>query len=404
MTVADLFGVRVTGPLLPHAEGFSERLTELGYTRLSAADQLRLMAHLSRWLASRGLGAGQLTPQRAEQFLRARRCAGYASRRSQRGLAPLLDYLRGQGVSPQPMPAAACTPVQRMARDYHVYLVQERGLAAGTIRRYVRDAGLFLTELLGQDDGDLGALTPGEVTDFVLRECRRRGSGSARNLVASLRSLLRFCYLQGHTTRELAPAVPAAASWRGASLPRGVDAGAVSRLLRSCDQRTAMGRRDYAILVLLSRLGLRVAEVAALTLDDVDWRHGEIVIRGKGGRQERLPLPADAGQALAGYLSYGRPAAASRFLFLRMPAPRGGLSPTGIATIVRAACDRAGLPRAGAHRLRHGAASEMLRAGAGLPEVAQVLRHASLATTAIYAKVDRAALRSLARPWPWSAA
>lgn len=402
--MADVFGVRVTGPLQAYARGFSERLTELGYTRLSAAGQLRLMAHLSRWLASRGLGAGQLTPQRAEQFLRARRRAGHASRRSLRGLAPLLGYLRGQGVSPQPVAPAACTPVQRMVGDYRIYLAQERGLVAGTIRRYVRDAGLFLTEYLARDDGDLGALTPGEVTDFVLRECRRRGPGSARNLVASLRSLLRFCYLQGHTAGQLASAVPAAAGWRGGALPRGVEAGQVSRLLRSCDRRTVMGRRDYAILVLLSRLGLRVGEVAALTLDDIDWRHGEIVIRGKGGRRERLPLPADAGQALAGYLSGGRPALAGRLLFLRVLAPRDGLSPAGIATVVRAACDRAGLPRAGAHRLRHSAASEMLRAGAGLPEVAQVLRHASLATTAIYAKVDRAALRSLARPWPGSTA
>jgi integrase/recombinase XerD len=401
--VADLFGIRVTGPLQAHARGFSEQLTELGYTRLSAADQLRLMAHLSRWLASRGLDAGQLTPQRAEQFLRARRRAGHASRLSQRGLTPLLGYLRGQGVTPQPMPAAS-TPVQQMVGDYRIYLAQERGLAAGTIRRYVRDAGLFLTEYLARDDGDFGALTPGEVTDFVLRECRRRGPGSARNLVASLRSLLRFCYLQGHTARQLAPAVPAAAGWRGGALPRGVEAGQVSRLLRSCDRDTVMGRRDYAILVLLSRLGLRVGEVAALTLDDIDWRHGEIVIRGKGGRRERLPLPADAGQALAGYLSCARPDLASRLLFLRVLAPRDRLSPTGIATVVRAACDRAGLPRAGAHRLRHSAASEMLRAGAGLPEVAQVLRHASLATTAIYAKVDRAALRSLARPWPGSTA
>jgi integrase/recombinase XerD len=226
--VADVFGVQVTGPLQAYARGFSERLTELGYTRLSAAGQLRLMAHLSRWLASRGLGAGQLTTQRAEQFLRARRRAGHASRRSQRGLAPLLGYLRGQGVSPQPVPPAVGTPVQRMVGDYRIYLAQERGLAAGTIRRYVRDAGLFLTEYLGRD-GDLGALTPGEVTDFVLRECRRRGPGSAQNLVASLRSLLRFFYLQGHTARQLAPAVPAAAGWRGGALPRGVDAGQVSR-------------------------------------------------------------------------------------------------------------------------------------------------------------------------------
>lgn len=400
----ELSGVRVTGSLQPYAYGFGEQLTELGYTRLSAADQLRLMAHLSRWLTSRGLGAGQLTPQRAEQFLRARRCAGYTSRRSQRALMPLLDYLRGQGAAPQPVPPPACTPVQRMAGEYHIYLVHERGLAAGTIRRYERDAGLFLTEYLARDDCDFRALTPGEVTDFVLRECRRRGPGSAKNLVASLRSLLRFCYLQGHTTRQLAAAVPAVAGWRGGALPRGAETGQVSRLLRSCDRRTAMGRRDYAILVLLSRLGLRIGEVAALALDDVDWRHGEIVIRGKGHRQERLPLPVDAGQALAGYLSRGRPALANRRLFLRVLAPWDGLSPTGIATVVWRACDRAGLPRVGAHRLRHSAATQMLRAGAGLPEVAQVLRHTSLATTAIYAKVDRAALRSLAQPWPGGAA
>jgi len=170
--------------------------------------------------------------------------------------------------------------------------------------------------------------------------------GSARNLVASLRSLLRFCYLQGHTALQLAPAVPAAAGWRGCALPREVEAGQVPRLLRSCDRDTVTGRRDYAVLVLLSRLGLRVGEVAALTLDDTGWRHGEIVIRGKGGRRERLPLPADAGQALAGYLSCARPALASRSLFLRVLAPRDGLSPAGIATVVRAACDRAGLPRA----------------------------------------------------------
>ena len=157
------------------------------------------------------------------------------ARRSQRGLTPLLGYLRGQGATPQTVPPA-CTPVQRMVGDYRIYLAQERGLVAGTIRRYQRDAGLFLTEYLARDDCDFGALTPGEVTDFVLRECRRRGPGSAKNLVTSLRSLLRFCYLQGHTARQLARAVPAAAGWRGGALPRGMDAGQVSRLLRSCDQ------------------------------------------------------------------------------------------------------------------------------------------------------------------------
>ncbi len=396
--------VRVTGPLQQYAHGFGEQLGPLGYTRLSAADQLRLLAHLSRWLTRRRLRAGELTPQRVEQFLGARRDAGYTSRRSQRALTPLLDYLHGQGVVPVPVPSVASTPVHRMVEDYHAYLVRERGLVAGTIRRYERDAGLFLTEYLAREGFEFHALRPGDVTEFVLVESRRRGPGSTKNLAASLRSLLRYCYLQGHTARQLAPAVPTVAGWRGDALPRGVDAGQVTRLLHSCDRRTVMGRRDYAILVLLARLGLRVGEVAALTLDDVDWRHGEIVIRGKGGHEEGLPLPVDVGQALAGYLRRGRPRRANRRLFQRVLAPQDGLSPTGVATVVRAACDRAGLPRVGAHRLRHTAASEMLRAGAGLSEVAEVLRHASTVTTAIYAKVDRAALASLAQPWPGSAA
>jgi integrase/recombinase XerD len=197
----------------------------------------------------------------------------------------------------------------------------------------------------------------------------------------------------------LASAVPSAARWSGASLPRGLTRGQVTALLSSCDQRQATGKRDYAILVLLARLGLRAAEAAALRLDDIDWRAGEIVVRGKGRSEERLPLPSDVGAAIAAYLR-GRPCRPEREVFLRACAPLRGLSPDGVSEVVRAASERAGLGSFGSHRLRHTAATEMLRAGASLPEVAQVLRHRSVATTTIYAKVDHLSLRELAMPWP----
>lgn len=190
------------------------------------------------------------------------------------------------------------------------------------------------------------------------------------------------------------------AGWRAGSLPRAVAAADVARLLASCDRRRRVGRRDYAVLMLLARLGLRAGEVAALQLHDLDWRAGEVVIHGKGGRVDRLPLPWDVGEAVAGYLRRGRPGTVHSRVFVRVHAPQGPLSAQGVQAVVRAACDRAGLARVGAHRLRHSVATEMLRAGAPLVEVGQVLRHRSAATTAIYAKVDRAALRPLALPWP----
>ena len=220
----------------------------------------------------------------------------------------------------------------------------------------------------------------------------------------ALRSWLRFLYEEGLTANPLAAAVPGVAPWRTNSLPHALDHRAVTQLVHSCDRRTSTGRRDHAILLLLVRLGLRAGEVAALKLDDVDWRQGEIVIHGKADRRERLPLPIDVGEAVAGYLRWSRPRTGSRRLFLRVKAPIVGLSGDGVTRVVHAACRRAGLQLVGAHRLRHTAATEMLRRGGGLVEIGQVLRHRSLLTTAIYAKVDSATLQGLARHWPGGAA
>lgn len=395
--------VRVTGPLEQYADGFRRELARQGYTLHSANNQLQLMAHANRWLASRGLGVGELTPARVEEFLAARRAEGYTLWLSTKAMVPVLEYLRRLNVVPTPSPDVPATAAEKLVEHYRTYLVHERGLAVGTVVSYLHVAGLFFSTRSPEGELDLERLTAAEVTNFVLAECAARKVGSAKYVVCGLRSLLRFLYVAGHTQSQLAAAVPKVAGWRLAGLPTAFGRQEVARLLASCDRRSTFGRRDFAVLGLLTRLGLRAGEVAALELPDIDWRGGEVVIRGKGRRQERLPLPVDVGEAMVGWLRKGRPHGECTKVFTRVRAPHRGLTSGGVSAIVRAACLRAGLPEVNAHRLRHTAATEMLRAGAGLAEIGQVLRHASVLTTSIYAKVDRTALRSLAQPWPGSA-
>jgi integrase/recombinase XerD len=234
----------------------------------------------------------------------------------------------------------------------------------------------------------------------VLAEAEKVSAGSAQYFVAALRAFLRFCYLEGHTAADLAWAAQAVTGRRHWALPRGISQADAGALLASCDRRRAPGRRDYAVLVVLLRLGLRASEAGALTLEDINWRAAEITVHGKGSRHERLPLPADVGEAIAAYLLRGRPAGAHREVFLRAVPPATPLSRNGISDIVRRACTRAGLPEIGAHRLRHTAACQMAEAGAALPEIGQVLRHRSLETTANYARFSVARLRTLALAWP----
>lgn len=398
--------VRVTGPLTPYASGYWKDLAGQGYLPSSIANHLRLMAHVSRWLVDEELSPEELTPERTDAFLEARRAEGYSGLLSQRGLAPLLGHLRSQGVVPPVAPNVVHTPLEELFEDYRRYLIEERGLSTSAVRHYMPAARSFLVEHCRVSDGELHLddLAAAEVAAFVVAECAKRSVGSAKNLVSGLRSLLRFLHLRGLVGEPLTSAVPSSAGWRGASLPRALPAAQVQRLLSSCDRSRAVGQRDFAVLMLLARLGLRAGEVAALELDDIDWRAGEVVVRGKGRRDERLPLPVDVGAAMVGYIQLGRPPGASRRLFLHVRAPQGPMSYSGVYAAVRWACDRAGLPVIGPHSLRHSAATEMLRAGAGLAEVGQVLRHRELSTTAIYAKVDRAVLRGLALPWPGAGA
>ena len=240
------------------------------------------------------------------------------------------------------------------------------------------------------------------MSGFLACECPRRSVSGARELVAGLRPLLRYLHVAGLVGAPLMWAVPGVADLRDRSLPRGVEPQAVARLLAACDRRRTVGRRDYAILLLLVRLGLRAGEVAAMQLEDLDWRAGEILVFGKRDRQDRLPLPVDVGQALVSYLQRRGPSE-FRAVFLRMHAPAGALTRIGVSGVVHDACVRAGVSPVGAHQLRHTAATAMLREGASLAEIAQVLRHREIKTTAQYAKVDRIRLRPLAMPWPGGA-
>src|SRR6202035_3501968 len=273
---------------------------------------------------------------------------------------------------------------------YSSYLLVRRGLARSTVRNYVGVAREFFSwREMTMGGLCLERLDAVAVSEFVLQQAARSCVGSAKCMVTRLRALLRFLHLEGEIEHALADGVPSVAGWRLAGLVKAVDGRTVARLLGGCDRRTRDGRRDFAIITLLSRLGLRAGEAAALRLSDVDWRAGEIMVRGKGSREERLPLPADVGDALAGWLERGRPRRESVFVFTRLRAPYGGLSSGAVSQIVRRASLRAGVAPVGAHRLRHTAATEMLRAGASLMEVGQVLRHRGRDVTSIYAKVDR---------------
>ena len=393
---------RVSVPLAPCADGYERWLVARGYSRGTVQCRLWQLGQLSGWLQREGLAVGELNAGVAGRCAVALRQAGYRSYVTGSSMRVPLAYLRGIGAVPAP--AAGSGPVEELLADFRVYLASERGLVSGTVRNYERAARTFLEDRVGRVGGlELGRLGAADVSGFLARECPRRSASGAMDLAAKLRPLLRYLYVAGLIEAPLVWAVPNVADLRGRSLPRGVAPEQVAAMLAGCDPERAIGRRDLAVLLLLYRLGLRAGEVAAIELDDVDWRAGEIVVHGKGSRIDRLPLPVDAGEAIVDYLRHGRPCdAVDRSLFINACAPRCGISRGCVTDVVRYACVRAGIPPVGAHRLRHSVATEMLAHGAGLVEIGQVLRHQDQTTTAVYAKVDRASLSPLALPWPGS--
>jgi site-specific recombinase XerD len=374
-------------------------LGEEGYARVTVRSKRSLVAGLSHWLKRRRVPLAQLDEEKLKQFY------AHHRRSIRRGDAvtgqQLLKLLRGLGVVPALARAVDRTVFGRLTQDYEGFLSSQRGLAPATLSSYLPIVRRFLTERFGNKTLRVEDLRPRDLHCFILRQVPRGSRNYAKLMVTALRSFLGFLFQRGAIKTDLLAAVPGVANWRLSHLPKFLPPDQVERLLRCCDRSTASGQRDYAILLLLARLGLRGGEVLAMTLDDPDWERGEILVRGKGQRLERLPLPKDVGGALVHYLRHVRPACSTRKLFIRMKAPRHGLRLSAICCVIRRALKRAGLNPdfKGAHLLRHSLATNMLREGASLDEIGQLLRHAQPTTTQIYAKVDIEALRRIALPW-----
>lgn len=395
------YPARVSGPLAAEVHEFRTGLVRAGYSARMAQDNAYVMAFLSRWLEAEGLTPPELTAGQLERFAAARRAAGYRRWRTVTSLRLLLRHLRDRHLVPGEPPPDAGDPASRILEAFGRYLRTERQLAERTVSLRVHLARPFLAGLAGPDGTvRLDQASPAAVAGFVTGQSRVYATSSMKQVTVALRSLLRYLFAAGLAGRDLSPSVPPVAGWRLSGLPGGAGDGDVAAMLAGCDRSAVTGARDFAVLMLMSRLGLRACEVARLRLDDVDWRAGELTVRGKGGRVDRLPLPADVGSAVAGYLRLRRPRAACREVFLRAFGPDAPMSRQAAVTVPRRAAGRAGLPAVGAHRLRHRAATLVVSNGGSLAEAAQLLRHGSEAVTAIYAKVDRAALATVTRPWP----
>lgn len=388
----------VPGPLAGFAGGFREWLLERGYTPLTTVPQLQVMAHLSRWLEGEGLTPAVLDGRQAERFLADLRASGRRQPKSLAGLRPLLGYLDSLGVLPPAPPGPQPDAARALAGAFAQYLRAERGLAPMTVASYSSRAARFIARFA--PDGDVSGLRAGDVTRMVLDERAARSAGAAQHYACALRAFTRFCYLRGLAGSDLAAAALPVTGRRHWPLPRGISADQAAALLAACAGDDAAMARDRAVVLLLLRLGLRAGEVAWLRLGDIDWRAGQVTVRGKGGTADRLPLPADVGAAIAGYLRDARPATPAREVFVTLIAPVRRLTREAVSLIVRRASARAGLEGIGAHRLRHTAACAMVAARVPLPQIGQVLRHRSPVSTAGYARAGLEQLRELARPWP----
>ena len=395
------------GPLAAHIASYARWASEQGYAFSYRRRQVLIAACFSRWLSRKGVRLQAVSSEHAVEFLR------YRSRRVQihQGDRPalryLIEFLNRAGITrPEEMAARRPNAGEQCAREFERYLREERVLAEATIINYMPHIRDFLKHRFGDGIVKLSRLCAGDVVGFVQRQAPRLHPKRSKLMTTALRSFLQYARYCGEVTADLAAAVPVVPNWSRTTLPRGIMTEQVRQLLASINRRTAMGRRDYAILLLLARLGLRSSEVAFLDLDDIDWNVGQLSVRGKRGQCTELPLLPEVGKAIAAYLRRGRPKSASRRVFLRAKAPLCGFQgASGVGSVVRHSLKRAKVnaPTYGAHQFRHGLATEMLRQGASLGEIGELLRHRHPQTTTIYAKVDINALRTLALPWPGGA-
>jgi site-specific recombinase XerD len=392
------------GPVAAYIRPFADWVRRQGYALPSLRERIRLAAGFSHWLGGKAVHAHAICARHCIEYLQ-HRARQLGSRPGEElALKQFLECLRVQGVSAaEPPPARRLTAAGRCIEGFERYLREERALSQASLTNYVP----FIRELLADRFGDravkLASLRANDIIGFVQRRAPQLHRKRAKLLTTALRSFLRYARLRGEIHTDLAAAVPCVANWSMPSIPRAISSDQVRQLLSRFDRSTAIGRRDYAILLLLARLGLRASEVLTLELEDIAWKSGRLSVHGKCGRRSQLPLPQEVGEAIVAYLRRGRPRSDSRRVFLRAKAPLLGLrGPASIDTIVGRALIRTGIdaPTLGAHQFRHGLATEMLRRGASLGEIGELLGHRSPETTKIYTKVDIGALRTLALPWP----
>lgn len=391
------------GPMGLHIDGFAALLSSQGYARHTGRLKIRLVADLSAWLGKRLLGIKDLDEKRIGEFLKRRNQQPLSQSGDRRTLAQLLHHLRQAGIVPSPRAVVSRNPMDRIILEYAHFLRHQRNLHRITIGNYLPVVQRFLEAQFGAGKVFWDKLRVGDVTDFIVRDGSKLHPRRVQLTTTALRSFLGFLTHEGKITANLAASVPTVAHWRLSELPQFLEPKQVQQLLSSCNQKSQTGRRDYAVLLLMARLGLRAGEVAHLTLENINWAAGELLICGKSAREDRLPLLPDVGRALAEYLKRDRPVCSCRRVFLRKSAPRQGFSSsTAIYCIFQRALARAHLhpPHKGTHLLRRSLATQMLRRGASLTQIGEVLRHQLAQTTEIYAKVDFAVLRALAQPWP----
>ena len=380
------------GPHGLYVELCASQLVKIGLSRRGTWRSLNLIGDLLNWLARIGSTPTDLNERMVELYLRRRSRKQSIQPGDRAALKRFLLMLREVGAialaAPPPL-----TPHEQIFDAFSHYLREERGLATKSIVRHLPFIRLFLREVCPGGTSDLGKIRQADVTRYIERHARDQSAASGKSMCWALRSFLRYLHYRGLNPLALAGCVPSIRRWKLASLPTYLSAAQVQKVLDGCDRTTALGRRDYAILMMLAKLGLRADEVATLTLDNIDWRSGEMLVRAKGRQRARVPMPPDVGAAVVAYLRDGRPTSSCRRLFLRSLAPNVGFaSGCAITMIAKAALERASI--------RGSLATELLRSGATLAEIGQLLRHESHDTTRIYAKVDIEALRTLSLPWP----
>lgn len=392
------------GPLATQITAFADWVSHQGYAHNTLHRFVLIAACFSRWLGQRGIRLHEIVSTHPSEYLRYRAQRRRIGRSDAAALNQLLTFLRHRGlIAADNTLQRPLKPVDQCAQVYEQYLREERALADATVTNYVPFIRDFLIDRFGSGPIRFSHLRSADVVAFVQRQVSRLNRKRAKLLTAALRSFFRYIRYRGDTTIDLAAAVPTVANWSMPSVPRAISPEKVQQLLQRCGRRTATERRDYAILLLLARLGLRANEVVKLELDDIDWEVGCLHVHAKGNQGTQLPLPVDVGEAIVEYLRHVRPSSRSRRVFLRAKAPiRGFLGPAAIDSIIRHALERTGIsaPTKGAHQFRHGLATQMLHTGASLGEIGEVLGHRSPETTKLYTKVDIDALRTLALPWP----